>query len=182
MNDKLLIWKLNHGSEDALCRIYEKYRDDMVRIAAGLLNNVCTAEDVVQDVFLMFVRSSGKYEIKKSLKRYLTSCVVNKIRNLNREKHGHEPVSLNETEPAVVVSDSKTPDQCVACDEEFRHLYKAMNWLPYEQKEVVILHIQGRLKFKEIAQLQGTSIKTTLSRYRYGLNKLRSILNGEIEK
>ena len=182
MKDKLLIWKLNHGSEDALCQIYEKYRDDMVRIAAGLLNDISIAEDVVQDVFLMFVHSAGKYKIRKSLKGYLTSCVVNKIRNMNRTKHGQEFVSLDEAKPASTVSDSKTPEQCVVCDEEFQHFYKAMAQLPYVQKEAVILHIQGRLKFKEIAKLQGTSIKTTLSRYSYGLNKLRLILNGEVEK
>ena len=59
LEDKLLIWKLNHGSADALCRIYEKYRDDLVRIAAGLLNNMSVAEDVVQEVFLTLVRSAG---------------------------------------------------------------------------------------------------------------------------
>jgi RNA polymerase sigma factor (sigma-70 family) len=182
LKDKLLIWKLNHGSEDALCRIYEKYRDDMVRIAAGLLNDISTAEDVVQDVFLMFVHSAGKYEIRKSLKGYLTSCVVNKIRNMNRTKHGQEFVSLDEAKPASTVSDSKTPEQSVVCDEEFQYFYKAMAQLPYVQKEAVILHIQGRLKFREIAKLQGTSIKTTLSRYSYGLNKLRLMLNGEVEK
>ncbi len=182
MEDKLLIWKLNRGSTDALCRIHEKYRDDLVRIAAGLLNDVSAAEDVVQDVFLMLVHSAGKYEIRRSLKGYLTSCVVNRIRHLNRTKHKQEPVSLDEVDPAVAVSDSKTPDQCVVCDEEFQHLYKAMTQLPYEQKEAVILHIQGRMKFKDIAKLQGTSIKTTLSRYSYGLNKLRSMLNSEAGK
>ncbi len=180
MEDKLLIWKLNRGSEDGLCRIYEKYRDDLVRIAAGLLNDVSTAEDVVQDVFLMLVNSADKYEIRKSLKGYLTSCVANKVRNLNRTKRAQNPVSLDEVGPAV--SNSKAPDQCVVCDEEFQHLYKAIAQLPYEQKEAVILHIQGRMKFGEIAKLQGTSIKTTLSRYGYGLDKLRSILNSEVEK
>jgi RNA polymerase sigma-70 factor (ECF subfamily) len=182
LKDKLLIWKLNHGSEDAFCQIYEKYRDYMVRIAAGLLNDISTAEDVVQDVFLMFIHSAGKYQVRKSLKGYLTSCVVNKIRNLNRTKHGKESVSLDQAEPVAAVSDFKAPEQCVECDEEFQHLYKALAQLPYEQKEVVILHIQGRLKFKEIAKLQETSIKTTLSRYSYGLNKLRSMLNAEVEK
>ncbi len=180
MEDKLLIWKLHRGSEDALCRIYEKYRDDLVRIAAGLLNDVGTAEDIVQDVFLMLVRSADKYEIRKSLKGYLTSCVANKIRNLNRTKRTQEPVSLDDVKPAI--SNSKAPDQYVICDEEFQHLYKAMAQLPYEQKEVVILHIQGKMKFKEIAKLQATSIKTTLSRYSYGLDKLRSMLNSEVEK
>ena len=49
MEDKLLIWKLNHGSTDALCRIYEKYRDDLVRIAAGLLNNMSVGAGGLSD-------------------------------------------------------------------------------------------------------------------------------------
>ncbi len=180
MEDKLLIWKLNRGSKEALCRIYEKYRDDLVRIAAGLLNDVGTAEDIVQDVFLMLVCSADRYEIKKSLKGYLTSCVANKVRNLNRGKHSRAPVSLDNVKPAV--SDCKAPDQYVVCDEEFQSLYKAIAQLPYEQKETVILRIQGKMKFKEIAELQTTSIKTAMSRYNYGLKKLRSMLNSEVDK
>jgi RNA polymerase sigma-70 factor (ECF subfamily) len=151
-----------------------------VRIAAGLLNNVSAAEDVVQDVFLMLIHSTHKYEIKKSLRGFLTSCVANKVRNLYRTKRAQNPVSLDEVGPAA--SNTKAPDQCVVCEEEFQRLYKAMTLLPYEQKEAVILHIQGKMKFREIAKLQGTSIKTTLSRYSYGLKKLRSILNSEVEK
>jgi RNA polymerase sigma-70 factor (ECF subfamily) len=180
LKDRLLIWKLRHGNKDALCSIYEKYRDDLVRIAAGLLNDVSTAEDIVQDVFLMLVRSVDKYEIRKSLKAYLTACVANKVRNMNRAKSTPKPVCLDDVEPAI--SNIKTPDKCVECDEEFQHLYEAMTQLPYEQKEAVILRVQGRMKFKEIAQLQGTSIKTTLSRYHYGLSKLRSMLNGKVGK
>ncbi|MCK4886848.1 MAG: sigma-70 family RNA polymerase sigma factor [Planctomycetes bacterium] len=180
MEDRRLIYKLNRGSRDALCRIYEKYRDDLVRIAAGLLNNVGTAEDVVQDVFLMLVHSADKYKIRKNLKGYLTTCVANKARNLNRGKCPQNSVSLDDVEPAT--SNCEAPDQCMICDEDFQQVYKAMAQLPYEQKEAVILHIQAKMKFREIAKLQTTSTKTTLSRYNYGLNKLRSMLNSEVEK
>jgi len=178
LEDKLLIRKLNRGNEDALCRIYQKYRDDLVRIAAGLLNDVSTAEDVVQEVFLMLVRYADRYTITKSLKGYLTACVANKVRNVYRTKSAQPSVSLDGLKQEV--SKSKGPEQCVVCDEEFQNLYKAIAQLPYEQKEAVILHIQGKMKFRHIARLQGTSIKTTLSRYRYGLNKLRSMLNSEV--
>ena len=151
-----------------------------MRIAAGLVNDIGTAEDVVQEVFLMLVQSAGSFKVKKNLKGYLTTCVVNKIRNLSRTKNSRNPVSLDDVEPAI--SNFKTAEQCMICDEEFQLLYKAMAKLPYEQKEAVILHIQGKMKFKDIATLQGAPIKTTLSRYNYGLNKLRSMLNSEIEK
>jgi RNA polymerase sigma factor (sigma-70 family) len=180
LEDKLLIWNLNRGSEDALCRIYEKYRDDLVRIAAGLLNSVSSAEDVVQEVFLTLIRSAGKHEIRTSLKGYLTSCVVNKVRNLSRTKGFQRPACLDDVEPSE--SKLRAPDQGLICDEAFQRLYQAMARLPYEQKEAVILHIQGRLKFREVAKLQNTSIKTSLSRYRYGLNKLRAMLNSEVDQ
>ena len=176
----MLIWKLKRGNADALCRIYEKYRDDLVRIAAGLLNDVGAAEDVLHDVFLVLVRSAGNLEIRESLKGYLMSCVANRARNLNRTKRVQETVDLNGVEPTV--SNLKGPDQCVICDEEFKHLYNAITQLPYEQKEAVLLRIQGSMKFKDIANLQATSIKTTLSRYSYGLDKLRTMLNKEAEK
>ena len=180
MEDKLLIWKLSRGSQRALCRIYDKYRDDLVRIAAGLLNDVSTAEDIVQDVFLTLVRSAHKYEIRTSLKGYLTSCVVNNVRNSFRSKDSHRAVSLDDVAPPI--SGSSTPDRCIECDEEFQSLYNAVAQLPYEQKEAVILHIQAKMKFRQIARLQQVTLKTALSRYRYGLNKLRSTLNSEVQE
>jgi len=46
---------------------------------------------------------------------------------------------------------------------------------------VIALHLHGGLKFKQIAGLQKTSINTVQSRYRYGLEKLRFLLNGEVK-
>ena len=152
----------------------------MVRLAAGLTNDINLAEDIVQEVFLTLVRNSNKHEIRKNLKGYLTSCVINKIRNLSRKKFSQNPLSLDDIEPAI--ANSKSPDESLGCVEEYKKLYHAIAQLPYEQKEAVILHIQAKMKFKEIARLQDTSIKTTMSRYNYGLNKLRSILNSEVTK
>ncbi len=178
LEDILLIWKLKRGSREAVCRIYEKYRDDLLRIAAGLLNETSSAEDVVHDVFAVFIRTASEFELKGSLRGYLTTCVANKARNMNRSGHLRQAVSLDKTGP--VASNFPRPDQWIICNEEFKQLTDAMAQLPYEQRETVILHIQGNLKFSQIAEMQETSIKTTLSRYRYGLDKLRSILNGKV--
>lgn len=180
LEDKLLIWKLNRGSKDAFCRIYEKYRDDLLRIAVGLLNQTNFAEDVVQDVFTDFILSAGKFELTGSLKGYLAVCVANKARNAIRSRNRQRTVSLEDAE--FTVSNFKRPDQWIIYDEEFSRLNKALAQLPYEQKEAVILHIQGNMKFRNIAKMQETSTKTAQSRYRYGISKLRSILDGEVPK
>ncbi len=91
-----------------------------------------------------------------------------------------QAVSLDEIEPAV--SNLKRPDEWIIYDEQFEHIRAAMAELPYEQREAVVLHLQGAMKFREIAKLQETSVKTALSRYRYGLAKLRSMLEGKVTK
>jgi len=59
-------------------------------------------------------------------------------------------------------------------------LNEALAQLAYEQREVVILHLQAGMRFRHIAKSQGVSINTVTSRYRYGLDRLRSLLDGEI--
>ena len=68
------------------------------------------------------------------------------------------------------------------CSEELQQLSRAMAKLPYEQKEVIMLHLHGGMMFKQIAKSQQVSINTAQSRYRYALDKLRSLLNSEMIK
>jgi len=56
-----------------------------------------------------------------------------------------------------------------------------MSELPDEQRQVIVLHVLACLRFSQIAQLTGQSINTIQSRYRYGLQKLKSLLDGQVE-
>jgi RNA polymerase sigma-70 factor (ECF subfamily) len=76
----------------------------------------------------------------------------------------------------------KNPLQLAINSEELLKLSRALTELPYEQREIVVLHLHGEMKFRQIAVMQNVSIKTVQSRYRYGLEKLRSALNGEVKK
>jgi RNA polymerase sigma-70 factor (ECF subfamily) len=76
----------------------------------------------------------------------------------------------------------ENPEQNITEGEELVRLRQAISQLPYEQREAVVLHLKGGMKFRELAKLQGVSIGTIHGRYRYGLNKLRSLLNSEVIK
>jgi RNA polymerase sigma-70 factor (ECF subfamily) len=180
LEDKLLIWKSNRGDLDALRGIYEKYKDDLVTLAAALLTDVSSAEDVVHDVFVSFIRSSGKFRLTGSLKGFLATCVANNARNRNKAGQRHHGVALDEAGPAA--ADSSHPDVRAIFGEELRQLTRALEQLPYEQREVLILHVHGGMKFRTIARQQDVSINTAQGRYRYALDKLRSMLDGEVEK
>ncbi len=60
-------------------------------------------------------------------------------------------------------------------------MMSALGRLPGEQRQAVVLHVLGSLRFREIAQQTGESINTIQSRYRYGIRKLRSLLNGQVD-
>jgi RNA polymerase sigma factor (sigma-70 family) len=180
IEDKLLIWRFKSGDKAALARIYEKYRIDLLRIAIGLLNETSVAEDIVHDVFVTFAQSSENLKLGGNLKGYLITCVANHARNSKRVWQRRQTVSLDETEPAI--SDSEKPERWIIHNEELDTLNIAMAQLPYPQREAVVLHVQGGIKFKAIAKSQNVSINTVQSRYRYGLDKLRSLLNSEVEK
>ena len=180
LDDKVLIWKFKYGSSDALCRIYEKYKKDLLRLATILLNDVSNAEDIVHDIFVSFAQSAETLKLSGNLKSYLLTCVANRARNKNRANQYRQTVGMDEAEPAV--SEEKRPDEWLICSEELRRWSDIMAQLPYEQREVLILHLRAGMKFRQIAQSQGVSVNTVKGRYRYGLNKLRSILNGEVEK
>lgn len=180
LQDKLLIRQIKNGSTDALGRLYEKYRDDLLRIGASLLNDKASAEDAVHDTFVMFVRRSKEFVLTGSLKGYLATCVANRARNIQKTSRRQQTVGLEAAEAET--STMKRPDEWLIFTEEFARLCNAMAQLPYEQKEAIVLHIQAKMRFREIAKLQATSIKTVQSRYRYGITKLRSMLNGEVKE
>ncbi len=181
LEDRLLIWKFNRGDLDALRGIYEKYKDDLVTLAAALLTDVSSAEDVVHDVFVSFIRSSGKFRLTGSLKGFLATCVANNARNRNKAGQRRSGIAMDDGSPAAA-ADSASPDVRVIFGEELRQLTQALEQLPYEQREVLILHVHSGMKFRAIARQQGVSLNTAQGRYRYALDKLRSMLNGEVRK
>ncbi len=179
LEDKLLVWKFKYGSQDALRRIYEKYKNDLLALAVALSNDKSFAEDAVHDVFVSFARSAEKLQLRKSLKNYLTACIANHVRDLNRAKP-QRSIQLDEAE--FIRADSNRPEQLAISAEESRLIRFAMAQLPYEQREIIILHLRAGMTFKAIADAMDISINTVQSRYRYGLNKLQSALDGEAKK
>ena len=90
----------------------------------------------------------------------------------------HAGIPLEDCPEAAVADD---PAGHIIADETARKLSEAMRQLPYEQREVVTLHIQCGMRFNAIARHLEISLNTVQSRYRYGLQKLRSLLNSEVE-
>lgn len=179
LEDRLLVLRCRHGSREAMCRIYLKYKDYLLTLAKGLLGDHAAAEDVVHDVFVRFAESAATFRLTGSLKGYLGTCVANlardRIRLKVRRAQGREPLERVETH-------ATGPAEEAAAGEARVRLKQALGQIPYEQREAVLLHVKAGMRFKDIAKVQGVSLSTTHGRYRYGMDKLRALMNGEVHE
>lgn len=178
LEDRALIWRLKQGDKKALREVYETYKDSLLTVATSMLHDRHAAEDVLHDVFVSFAASVRHLRIRDSLRKYLITSVLNRTRDRFRKKKMHR-VELDQAEPSNSHPDG--PEQAAMRHERSELLAAALARLPFEQRETIVLHLNAGLKFKEIAQMQHIPISTVQGRYRYGLNKLRTILNGELK-
>ena len=175
--DRHLLKRLRCGDADALRVIYEKYKDDLLTVAVSLLSDVHTAQDCLQDVFVGFAANGNKLNVRRNIKGYLLSCIVNRARDQLRKN----------ASPTRQLADSDCkgsqagPVEQLIDGEQRARVFGALAKLPCEQREVVALRLQGEMTFRQIARLQGESINTAQSRYRYGIEKLRTLLKKEYE-
>jgi RNA polymerase sigma factor (sigma-70 family) len=179
LDDKHLIWELKQGNKEALRQIYLEYKDTLLTIAASLLHDSYAAEDVLHDVFVSFAAGVAKLELRVSLRNYLISSVVNRVRDSFRKKK-HHMVELDKA--GQIGTDSDNPEKSAIFAENSQLLADALYQIPLEQRETIVMHLRAGMKFKEIAEIQHIPINTVQGRYRYGLDKLRTILSGEMKK
>ncbi len=173
-DDQDLVRELCNGNTAALRRIYEQHKDELLAVAVCLLGNVAAAEDALHDAFVGFAAAAPGLRLRGSVRSYLVACVANRARDQFRRRRG-DTVPLSEA--GELAGPAAEPASLLVAAEETEALVAALAALPYEQREVITLHLHGGMTFKEAARQQNVSLNTAMSRYRYGLDKLRSLLN-----
>ncbi len=180
LEDKLLIFRFKRGDCDALRQIYDKYKGDLLKLAIFLTGDIDRSQDIVQDVFVKLAQSYDRIGIRSSLRNYLITCIINRIRTLRRDHQRHEEKECDL--PTIRMPQVSRPDQWAVLNEQMHLLSDAMTQLSFEQREVISLRFEAGLPFKQIAKIQNRSINTVEGRYRYGMEKLRSLMNSEVTK
>jgi len=169
--DQQLLKDLQRGETAVWRRIYLKYKDDLLTVAQSLVCDIDAAEDCLQEVFVSLVSDESK--VQSSLKGYLLSCVVNRARDHLRRKYAQSNCQVNMGMQRFDLTD---PAKVLADEDLNKAVTRALEKLPLEQREVIVLHLQGDIKFRQIAAMLDVSVNTAQSRYRYGIEKLRQLL------
>ena len=176
--DNSLIRELKQGNKEALSRVYREHKDRLLTIAVSMVHDRAMAEDILHDVFVSFASGIKRLDIQVSIRKYLIASTVNRIRDKFRKKR---PVMVDLENIDLADNQSQAPELVAMSGEQGEILTSALSQIPMEQREVIVLHLNGGLKFKEIAAMQGISTSTIQGRYRYGIEKLRTLLDGVMD-
>ncbi len=147
---------------DEIEALYRQHGAALLLFASTMSGDRDRAQDALHQVFLKLVEN-GSLNQAADKKAYLFACVRNAVlndSNLQRRNIAIEPDSVW----------FSPPDRDYAAEQNLR---RALNALPDDQREVILLHVWGELTFSQIGDLLHASSNTVASRYRYALGKLR---------
>jgi len=139
-----------------------------VLFARQWARSTADAEDIVQEVFVKFWRRNHNIENRALLYATVRSIALDFLRRDSRRAR-RESAAVAETDQAVQPAFEIE-------DESQRELVAALDRLPNEQREVLVMKIWNELTFAEIASALEISQNTAASRYRYALAALKKNL------
>ncbi|CAM5502546.1 RNA polymerase sigma24 factor [Streptomyces tanashiensis] len=150
------------GPTPTLTELYRARRLDMVRLALFLVDDLPTAEDVVQDAFAAVCRAYGtSLDGLQDPGAYLHTAVVNAARSVLRRRRTARAYTPPHPGSGAPV------DEGLLLAEEHRHVLDALAELTRRQREVLVLRYWSELTEAQIAQTLGLSrgtVKSTASR------------------
>jgi RNA polymerase sigma-70 factor (ECF subfamily) len=184
-SDEDLMRRTQQGDKQAFSLIYERYNAPVLSYLYRMLGNVEDVESIGQEVFLRAFRFAPTYRYPQKLGTWLFTITRNLAINQARRKK-RSPVR-NVTELNLEGMDmSGDPYQVAtrATDdlekrEQIARLLKALDDLPTDQKEVIVLGVFQDLSYAQMEEITGTKAVTLRSRMFHGLKRLGTMLGGE---
>lgn len=159
-------------------RAYRENKGAMFAAAQRVLRDAAAAEDVVQDVFMQLWRNPKAYDSRRgSLSTYLTLIARSRAVDRWRTRSARDAaVERSADEKRSLAHESESADEPVFRRETSRRLLGALDTLPSDQREAVLLAFGGGMTAREISQAARVPLGTAKSRVRLGLQKTRSAL------
>lgn len=169
--DHALFILIRKRDKEAFSMIYQKYHRYLYALALKYLKDTHLAEDAVQHVFVKLWESTRDIHIEINLKNYLYTMTKNYILNFIRDHR--EMVSLNYVNAQVDVSGQEDIQQAMENRQMQDILYKGIEQLPPQKKEVCKRKLETDDSNQQIAEKMGISVHTVKSHYQESLKLLR---------
>lgn len=170
MNNEELIPRfiaLQNGDRSVFEEIYKGLQTPIYTIAFRITRDKSVSDDILQEVFIKLFVSPPKSPIKNP-RAYIFQIARNLA--IDRMRKQTQFVCLSDIENTKYLH---TDDMILKTDVE-----SAIDTLPLDERQIVTLHINGELKFREISKIMSIPLGTVLWKYQKAVGRLRLIISG----
>ena len=180
--DEKLISLIAQSHEQALTQLYDRYHRLVFSLAFAIVNDRETAEEVMLDVFLRVWQKAGTYRVEQArVSTWLTHIARHHAIDILRRRAARLDQSAVHLEDAISNLESSQPDPQESAEISLRreHIYAALNQLPAEQRQALLLAYFGGYTQSQIAELLEQPLGTIKTRLRLAMQKVREFFHEE---
>ena len=179
--DDQLITRVLAGDRAAFETLYDRYSATVFGLALRMLGDREVAEDAVQEIFWRAWRRLASFDRSRAFAPWLFGIAHNYcIDELRRRKVRPQSVYEDDDHPILSdIPDDVDVSESAILTEQSRIVRDALDQLPEEQRQALLLAYFGGLTQQEIAARLGNPLGTIKTRMRLGLQKLRTILQAQ---
>ena len=175
--------RLARGHDAALNALMERHAEKLFHYLVRSLQDEADAADLAQDTFVRIYQNRAKFDPKQRFSTWLFAIASNLVRDRYRWRLRHQQVSLDaeneETDASLkdtLPAAEPRPDQTAQTEERAEVVRKAVNALPEELKQPLILAVYQDLPQAEIATILKCSVKAVETRIYRARQQLREAL------
>lgn len=177
-SDTQIIERTLGGEPDAFNLLVRRWERQIYGLTLRMLGRDEEAKDATQETFLSAYRNLSKFRGDAKFSSWIYRIALN-ICNTKLRGRSKFAISLDEQREATgfeVAADEDDLGRGIQQEQVTRHVRRALQGLPSEMRQVIIMKEYEGLKFSEIADILGIPISTVKTRMYTGLSQLRKRL------
>ena len=161
------------GEADSYAILVDRYKTMIYNVAFRMVGDEDTAKDLAQESFIAAYKGLDQFRFGSRFSSWLYSIALNKCRD--HLKLAKDSVSTDEISDVMPASGT-SPERATAAEQSKDVLQRALDALPVEYRQVLILKHIEELDYQEIAGITGTSIPALKVRAHRGREMVKKIL------
>lgn len=153
--------------------VITEFQDQLFRFAFYRTGCFAESQDIVQEVFIKLYNENGHLASIRNIRFYLFRSIANACIDYHRK---NERLKLDTLDKAIIPNNLNEKDASheLAQREEYHRIEALLRKLPEEQAETIRLRVLDDLSFTDIATILNIPVTTAKSRFKYGIDKLKS--------
>ncbi len=179
-SDEGLMDRLNHGEDEALAGLVERYQNDVFRFCLHYVKNVEVAKEMAQETFLRVYGARARFDVSRKFKPWMLCIARNLCLNELKRKKTVSMETLEEfastgrqEDGGLLEAAADAPREQLMAKERRQALMHALDQLPTQAREIVVMRYFEHMSARQIGQVVDSTEGAVRTRLHRILRQLR---------